>query len=146
MPFGKIEKYPNNDIDYNEENDNTYYYPGSPDFGGSHYSDIDAAGQFKYENNNNNLYPNNIYITFAPQPVFYQNQSQSLFGNITNNNQIGGGLFGNSYNNSTGNIFGNFPNTNPNGLFGTNNNKGKSIFGNNNNNNNTENVFPLFTS
>ena len=64
MPFLKNEKYPNNDTNQYEENDNeydVYYNSGSPDFNVSYHSDIDAAGQFKYENNNNNFYPNNIF-------------------------------------------------------------------------------------
>ena len=125
MPFLKNEKYPNNDTNQFEENDNeydVYYNSGSPDFNVSYHSDIDAAGQFKYENNNNNnnFYPNNIFI-FNPFTSFCANQNQSgLFGNATNINNTIGGLFGNGNN------------MNSNSLFGANNKKGSlfSLFNN----------------
>ena len=123
MPFLKNEKYPNNDTNQYEENDNeydVYYNSGSPDFNVSYHSDIDAAGQFKYENNNNNnnFYPNNIFI-FNPFTSFYTNQT-GLFGNATNINNTIGGLFGNGNN------------MNSNSLFGANNKKGSlfSLFNN----------------
>ena len=121
MPFLKNEKYPNNDTNQYEENDNeydVYYNSGSPDFNVSYHSDIDAAGQFKYENNNNNnFYPNNTFISFSPFPSFYTNQNQSgLFGNATNINNTIGGLFGNGNN------------MNSNSLFGANNKKGSTFF------------------
>ena len=121
MPFLKNEKYPNNDTNQYEENDSAYdvyYNSGSPDFNVSYHSDIDAAGQFKYENNNNNnnFYPNNIFI-FNPFTSFYTNQNQSgLFGNATNINNTIGGLFGNGNN------------MNSNSLFGANNKKGNTFF------------------
>ena len=119
MPFLKNEKYPNNDTNQYEENDSAYdvyYNSGSPDFNVSYHSDIDAAGQFKYENNNNNnnFYPNNTFISFSPFTSFYTNQT-GLFGNATNINNTIGGLFGNGNN------------MNSNSLFGANNKKG-SLF------------------
>ena len=162
MPFFKDEKYPNEDINYDEENDNDYniyYSSGSPDFSGNYHSDIDAAGQFKYENNNNNLYSNNPYISFASN---YNTSGFLFFGN--SNNNIQGGLFGNSNNNMQGGLFTNLNNstqgglftnnTNTNSLFGANKtslfgnnyNKGINIFGNNNSNNNTKNIFSLFNN
>ena len=148
MPFCKSEKYPNTNLDDNEDNDNAYYSSGSPDFGGSYHSEIDAAGQYKYDNIN--IYPNNIF-SFSPHfPIYPIIPKASLFGNsgglfgnnYTNNNQ-GDGLFGNNYtnNNQGGGLFGNI-NTNNNqggGLFGnnyTNNNQGGGLFGNINTNNN----------
>ena len=125
MPFLKNEKYPNNDTNQYEENDSAYdvyYNSGSPDFNVSYHSNIDAAGQFKYENNNNNnFYPNNTFISFSPFTSFYTNQNQSgLFGNATNINNTMGGLFGNGNN------------MNSNSLFGANNKKGSlfSLFNN----------------
>ena len=149
MPFCKSEKYPNTNLDDNEDNDNAYYNSGSPDFGGSYHSEIDAAGQYKC-NNNNNIYPDNIF-SFSPHfPIYPIIPKTSLFGNsgglfgnnYTNNNQ-GDGLFGNNYTNNSqgGGLFGNI-NTNNNqggGLFGnnyTNNNQGGGLFGNINTNNN----------
>ena len=129
MPFLKNEKYPNNDTNQYEENDNeydVYYNSGSPDFNVSYHSDIDAAGQFKYENNNNNFYPNNIFISYNPFTSFYTNQNQSgLFGN-----QNQSGLFGNAtnINNTIGGLFGNGNNMNSNSLFGANNKKGNTFF------------------
>ena len=121
MPFLKNEKYPNNDTNQYEENDNeydVYYNSGSPDFNVSYHSNIDAAGQFKYENNNNNnFYPNNIFISFTPFTSFCGNQNQSgLFGNATDINNTIGGLFGNGNN------------MNSNSLFGANNKKGSTFF------------------
>ena len=118
MPFLKNEKYPNNDTNQYEENDSAYdvyYNSGSPDFNVSYHSDIDAAGQFKYENNNNNFYPNNTFISFSPFTSFYTNQT-GLFGNATNINNTIGGLFGNGNN------------MNSNSLFGANNKKGNTFF------------------
>ena len=152
MPFCKSEKYPNTNLDDNEDNDNAYYSSGSPDFGGSYHSEIDAAGQYKYDNNNNYIYPNNIYISFSPLfPTYPLISTTSLFGNINTNNNQGGGLFTNintnTNNNQGGGLFGNInTNTNNNqgggGLFGnnkTNNNQGGGLFGNANNNNNNLN-------
>ena len=137
MPFCKSEKYPNTNLDDNEDNDNAYYSSGSPDFGGSYHSEIDAAGQYKYDNNNN-IYPDNIF-SFSPHFSIYPIiPKTSLFGNY-------GGLFGNNYTNSNqgGGLFGNI-NTNNNqggGLFGnnTNNKQGGGLFGYANNNNNNLN-------
>ena len=130
MPFLKNEKYPNNDTNQYEENDSAYdvyYNSGSPDFNVSYHSDIDAAGQFKYENNNNNnFYPNNTFLSFTPFTSFYTNQNQSgLFGN-----QNQSGLFGNAtnINNTIGGLFGNGNNMNSNSLFGANNKKGSTFF------------------
>ena len=132
MPFLKNEKYPNNDTNQYEENDSAYdvyYNSGSPDFNVSYHSDIDAAGQFKYENNNNNnnnFYQNNSFISFSPFTSFYTNQNQSgLFGN-----QNQSGLFGNAtnINNTIGGLFGNGNNMNSNSLFGANNKKGNTFF------------------
>ena len=131
MPFLKNEKYPNNDTNQYEENDSAYdvyYNSGSPDFNVSYHSDIDAAGQFKYENNNNNFYPNNTFLSFTPFTSFYTNQT-GLFGNATNINNTMGGLFGNgNHINSTS-------------IFGVN-----KVIGINNNNNNKGNLFSLFNN
>ena len=138
MPFYKKEKYPNDDINYDEENDNDYnfyYNSGSPDFSGNYHSGIDAAGQFKYENNNNNLYPNNSNISL------FSNYNISVFPSFGNsNNNTSGGLFGININTNSNSLFG----ANKTGLFGNINSKGTNIFGSNNNNN-TKNVIPLFT-
>ena len=138
MPFYKKEKYPNDDIYYDEENDNSYnvyYNSGSPDFSGKYHSDIDAAGQIKYLNNNNNLYPNNSNISL------FSNYNASVFPSFGNsNNNTSGGFFGININTNSNSLFG----ANKTGLFGNINSKGTNIFGSNNNNN-TKNVIPLFT-
>ena len=132
MPFLKNEKYPNNDTNQYEENDNeydVYYNSGSPDFNVSYHSNIDAAGQFKYENNNNNnFYPNNTFISFSPFTSFYTNQT-GLFGNATNINNTMDGLFENSNHISSISFFG-----------------VNKVIGINNNNNNKGNLFSLFNN
>ena len=131
MPFLKNEKYPNNDTNQYEENDSAYdvyYNSGSPDFNVSYHSDIDAAGQFKYENNNNNFYPNNIFISYNPFTSFYTNQT-GLFGNATNINNTMDGLFENSNHISSISFFG-----------------VNKVIGIKNNNNNKGNLFSLFNN
>ena len=79
-----------NDIE-NNYNNIPYYYSESPDFSGKNHSDIDAAGQFAYQNNMNNGNYNKTYGLFSP---IYNYQGSSLFGNNNYQNNIG--LFGNS--------------------------------------------------
>ena len=93
-------------------------------------------------NTNNNLIQqnNNININQGSS-LFGGNQSTSLFGN-TNNQQTGGGLFGNQNNNTNGSLFGGNTQTNTGGLFGNanntnNNNTGGGLFGNQQQNNQT---------
>jgi hypothetical protein len=63
-----------------------------------------------------------------------QNQGGGLFGN--NNQNQGGGLFGNNNQNQGGGLFGNNNQNQGGGLFGNNNNQGGGLFGNNNQNQN----------
>ena len=93
-------------------------------------------------NTNNNLIQqnNNININQGSS-LFGGNQSTSLFGN-TNNQQTGGGLFGNQNNNTNGSLFGGNTQTNTGGLFGNanntnSNNTGGGLFGNQQQNNQT---------
>ena len=106
MPFDKndINSYNNNqennnnnfvqinDNNINDDEENNYipyYYGESPDFSGKHYSDLDAAGQFIYENNSQYYhYQGNSLFS-----IYNKNHFNSLFGN--NTNQITGELFGN---------------------------------------------------
>ena len=80
-----------NDIENNYNNNIPYYYSESPDFSGKIHSDIDAAGQFAYQNNMNNGNYNKTYGLFSP---IYNYQGSTLFGNNNYQNNIG--LFGNS--------------------------------------------------
>ena len=106
MPFDKndINSYNNNqennnnnfvqinDNNINDDEENNYipyYYGESPDFSGKHYSDLDAAGQFIYENNSQ-YYHYQGYSLFS---IYKKNHFNSLFGN--NTNQITSELFGN---------------------------------------------------
>ena len=93
-------------------------------------------------NTNNNLIQQNNNINMNQgSSLFGGNQSTSLFGN-TNNQQTGGGLFGNQNNNTNGSLFGGNTQTNTGGLFGNanntnNNNTGGGLFGNQQQNNQT---------
>ena len=93
-------------------------------------------------NTNNNLIQQNNNINMNQgSSLFGGNQSTSLFGN-TNNQQTGGGLFGNQNNNTNGSLFGGNTQTNTGGLFGNanntnSNNTGGGLFGNQQQNNQT---------
>ena len=83
MPFTKGDKVYNNHMNYYMPN-HYYYNSALPDFEGNHnYDDFDAAGQYKYDNNNV-YYPNPTSL-FSPNHflqvgIFHNN---GLFGQNT---------------------------------------------------------------
>ena len=89
MPLSKEDKVNNNLMNYNMPN-HYYYSSASPDFeGNQNYDDFDAAGQYKYDNNNNNVYypnPTNLFSInpFLPVGMFHNN---GIFGNLLYNPQ-----------------------------------------------------------
>ena len=68
--------------------------------------------------------------------MFGNKPTLNLFGANTQNQNQGGGLFGNNNQNQGGGLFGNNNQNQGGGLFGNNNNQGGGLFGNNNQNQN----------